>query len=201
MNNQLRRAALLSVTNKAGIGEFAHGLRKHGITILSTGGTAKELRGEGVEVVDVSDYTKFPEMMGGRLKTLHPMVHGGILGREEDQEVMERYGMYSIDFVVVNLYPFEKTVAKPGCTLDEAVEQIDIGGPTMLRASAKNYGRVTVVCSPDDYPRVLEEMHKNGGQVTARTRLVLAQKVFEHTKEYDEHIAEHLKLALESDSA
>lgn len=201
MNTELIRAALISVSNRAGIVDFAKGLVAHGLTILSTGGTAKALRDAGMNIVDVSKYTGFPELMDGRLKTLHPLVHGGILGKDEHRPVMEEYGMYSIDVVAVNLYPFEKTIAKPECTLDEAIENIDIGGPTMLRAAAKNYARVAVVCDPEDYSRVLEEMRRNDGEVTARTHLVLAQKVFEHTAGYDKLIAEYTKLVLESDSA
>ena len=148
--------ALMSVTDKSGLAEFAKFLAGHQIEILSTGGTAKLLRDNGVAVVEVSDFTGFPEMLDGRVKTLHPKVHGGILGRRDlvsHQEQMAAHGIVPIDLVVVNLYQFEKTVAKPGCTLEDAIENIDIGGPTMLRAAAKNYQAVTVVVDPADYPQ------------------------------------------------
>jgi len=164
--------ALISVSHKEGILDFAKGIEKLGIEILSTGGTAKMLRDAGVKVKDVSEFTGFPEMLDGRVKTLHPKVHGGILGRRGNPEhvrQMNQHGIEPIDLVVVNLYPFEQTVAKPGCTLEDAIENIDIGGPTMLRSAAKNYTDVAVVVSPRDYGRVLEELQKHG-EVSAKTR-------------------------------
>jgi phosphoribosylaminoimidazolecarboxamide formyltransferase/IMP cyclohydrolase len=165
--------ALLSVSDKRGAVDFARGLAQLGVKLLSTGGTAKLLRDAGLEVTDVSDYTGFPEMLDGRVKTLHPKVHGGILGRRdlpEHQAVMAQHGIPAIDLVVVNLYPFRETVAKPGCTLDDAIENIDIGGPTMVRAAAKNHGNeqggVGVITDPEDYAPVLEELKAGGGLST-----------------------------------
>jgi len=186
--------ALISVSNKEGILDFANRLSKLGIEILSTGGTAKLLRDGGVKVKDVSEFTGFPEMLDGRVKTLHPKVHGGILGRRSNPEhvkQMKEHGIEPIDLVVVNLYPFEQTVAKPGCTLEEAIENIDIGGPTMLRSAAKNYTDVAVVVSPRDYVRVLEEIQKTG-EVSARTRFELCRTVFLHTARYDSAISAYL---------
>ena len=185
--------ALISVSDKGGIVEFAQGLKAQGVEILSTGGTAKLLADKGVEVVEVSDYTGFPEMMDGRVKTLHPKVHGGLLGRRGvDDAVMEEHGIPPIDMVVVNLSPFEQTIEKPDCDLATAIENIDIGGPTMLRAAAKNHPAVTVVVDNDDYQRVLDEMSANGGSVTDATRFDLAVKTFEHTARYDGAIANYL---------
>ena len=185
--------ALVSVSDKTGVVEFARALRARGVEILSTGGTAKLLAESGVAVVEVGSYTGFPEMMDGRVKTLHPKVHGGILGRRGvDDAVMAQHGIGPIDLVVVNLYPFEQTVARPGCDLATAIENIDIGGPTMLRAAAKNHAAVTVVVDAADYGRVLDEMQANGGAVTDRTRFDLAVKVFEHTARYDGAIASYL---------
>ncbi|MGE5174013.1 MAG: bifunctional phosphoribosylaminoimidazolecarboxamide formyltransferase/IMP cyclohydrolase [Betaproteobacteria bacterium] len=186
--------ALISVSNKDGILDFARGISKLGIEILSTGGTAKMLRDAGVTVKDVSEFTGFPEMLDGRVKTLHPKVHGGLLGRRGNPEhvrQMKQYGIEPIDLVVVNLYPFEQTVAKPGCTLEEAIENIDIGGPTMLRSAAKNYTDVAVVVSPRDYGRVLEEIRKNG-EVSEKTRFELCRTVFLHTARYDSAISSWL---------
>jgi len=186
--------ALISVSHKEGILDFAKELEKLGIEILSTGGTAKLLRDGGVKVKDVSEFTGFPEMLDGRVKTLQPKVHGGILGRRNNPDhvkQMNKYGIEPIDLVVVNLYPFEQTVAKPGCTLDEAIENIDIGGPTMLRSAAKNYTDVAVVVSPRDYGRVLEEIRKTGG-VSAKTRFELCRTVFLHTARYDSAISAYL---------
>ena len=185
--------ALVSVSDKTGVVEFARALQARGVEILSTGGTAKLLAESGVAVVEVGTYTGFPEMMDGRVKTLHPKVHGGILGRRGvDDAVMAQHGIGPIDLVVVNLYPFEQTVARPGCDLATAIENIDIGGPTMLRAAAKNHAAVTVVVDAADYGRVLDEMQANGGAVTDRTRFDLAVKVFEHTARYDGAIASYL---------
>ncbi len=186
--------ALISVSNKEGILDFARELSKLGIEILSTGGTAKLLRDGGVKVKDVSEFTGFPEMLDGRVKTLHPKVHGGLLGRRSNPEhvkQMKEHGIEPIDLVVVNLYPFEQTVAKPGCTLEEAIENIDIGGPTMLRSAAKNYTDVAVVVSPRDYGRVLEEIQK-AGEVSAKTRFELCRTVFLHTARYDSAISAYL---------
>ncbi len=183
--------ALISVSHKEGILDFAKGIAGLGIEILSTGGTARLLRDGGVKVKDVSEFTGFPEMLDGRVKTLHPKVHGGLLGRRNNPEhvrQMNQYGIEPIDLVVVNLYPFEQTVAKPGCTLEEAIENIDIGGPTMLRSAAKNYTDVAVVVSPHDYGRVLEELKKTG-EVSAGTRFELCRTVFHHTARYDSAIS------------
>jgi phosphoribosylaminoimidazolecarboxamide formyltransferase/IMP cyclohydrolase len=185
--------ALVSVSDKTGIVDFARALHAMGVEILSTGGTARLLADGGVPVLEVGAYTGFPEMMDGRVKTLHPKVHGGILGRRGiDDAVMAEHGIGPIDLVVVNLYPFEQAVARPGCDLPTAVENIDIGGPTMLRAAAKNHAAVTVVVDAADYGRVLDEMRANGGAVTDRTRFDLAVKVFEHTARYDGAIASYL---------
>jgi phosphoribosylaminoimidazolecarboxamide formyltransferase/IMP cyclohydrolase len=180
--------ALMSVTDKSGLAEFATFLAGYQIEILSTGGTAKLLRDHGVAVVEVSDFTGFPEMLDGRVKTLHPKIHGGILGRRDlpsHQEQMAAHGIVPIDLVVVNLYQFEKAVAQPGCTLEDAIENIDIGGPTLLRAAAKNYQAVTVVVDPADYPHLMSEIKTNKGATNLSTRFMLARKVFKLTHEYD----------------
>ena len=185
------KRALISVSDKHGILDFAKRLEKLNIEILSTGGTAKLLRDSGVKVKDVSEFTGFPEMLEGRVKTLHPKIHGGLLGRRNNPEhvkQMKEHGIEPIDLVVVNLYPFEQTVAQPGCTLVEAIENIDIGGPTMLRSAAKNYTDVAVVVSPRDYGRVLEEIQKTG-EVSAKTRFELCRTVFLHTARYDSAIS------------
>jgi phosphoribosylaminoimidazolecarboxamide formyltransferase/IMP cyclohydrolase len=190
------KRALLSVTDKSGLAEFGKFLAEHGVEILSTGGTAKMLRDNGVPVVEVSDYTGFPEMLDGRVKTLHPKIHGGILGRRDlasHKEQMAKHGISPIDLVVVNLYQFEKAVAQPGCTLEDAIENIDIGGPTLLRASAKNYESVTVVVDPADYPKIMQEMKANKGATTVATRFQLARKVFALTSAYDAAITHYLK--------
>lgn len=176
--------ALLSVSDKTGLVEFAKGLAEMGVELLSTGGTAKSLRDAGLKVIDVSEYTGAPELFEGRLKTLHPKVHGGLLHRRDDEEHVadaKKHDIPPIDLVVVNLYPFEETVAKPGVTLEEAIENIDIGGPSMLRSAAKNHSHVTVVVSPEDYPVVLEEMRNNHGETTKGLREQLAVKVFLRT--------------------
>jgi len=186
--------ALISVTDKNGIVEFARSLEKLGVEILSTGGTARTLRDGGIKVLDISEYTGFPEMMDGRVKTLHPKVHGGLLGRRDNQEdiqMMEKHGIRSIDLVVVNLYQFELTVAKEGCTLEEAVENIDIGGPSMIRSAAKNFKDVTVITDPSDYSRVLQEISESG-RTTLETRFELAKKVFNLTWHYDRAISDYL---------
>ena len=188
--------AIISVTDKNGIVGFANSLSGLGVQILSTGGTARALREGGVSVTDISDYTGFPEMMDGRVKTLHPKVHGGLLGlrdNPEHVEMMKAHGIKTIDMVVVNLYQFEKTVAKEGVTLEEAIENIDIGGPSMLRSSAKNFRHVTVIIDPADYEVVLGEMKKTGGETTLKTRFRLARKVFQLTHQYDGAISQYLE--------
>jgi phosphoribosylaminoimidazolecarboxamide formyltransferase/IMP cyclohydrolase len=189
------KRALISVTDKSGLAEFAKELAAHGVEILSTGGTAKLLRDNGIPVVEVSDYTGFPEMLDGRVKTLHPKIHGGILGRRDlpaHVEQMAKHGIQPIDLVVVNLYQFEQAVAKPGCTLEDAVENIDIGGPTLLRAAAKNYQSVAVVVDPVDYATILHEMKAHKGATTVATRFNLARKVFQLTSAYDGAIYRYL---------
>jgi phosphoribosylaminoimidazolecarboxamide formyltransferase/IMP cyclohydrolase len=188
--------AIISVTDKSGIVEFAKLLSTYGVEILSTGGTAKALREGGISVTDISDYTGFPEMMDGRVKTLHPKVHGGLLGLRDNPEhvkMMNEHGIKSIDMVVVNLYQFEKTVAREGVTLEEAIENIDIGGPSMLRSSAKNFRDVTVIVDPADYEVVLKEMEASGGETTVKTRFRLAKKVFQLTHQYDGAISRYLE--------
>ncbi|MFN3544030.1 MAG: bifunctional phosphoribosylaminoimidazolecarboxamide formyltransferase/IMP cyclohydrolase [Thiobacillus sp.] len=186
--------ALLSVSDKTGLVDFARALAGAGVELLSTGGTAKALRDAGLAVIDVSDYTGFPEMLDGRVKTLHPKVHGGILGRRDLADhvaTMQQHGIPNIDLVCVNLYPFVATVSKPH-TLDEAIENIDIGGPAMVRSSAKNYRFVAIVTDPADYPQLIAEMQANGGALTDATRFRLAKKAFSHTAEYDGAISNYL---------
>ncbi len=186
------RRALISVSDKTGIVAFARGLADLGVALLSTGGTFRLLAGEGLPVTEVAEHTGFPEMMDGRVKTLHPVIHGGILGRRgTDDDVMAEHGIAPIDMVVVNLYPFEATVARPGCTLEDAVENIDIGGPTMVRAAAKNHRDVAIVVNAQDYERVLEEMRANDGATTLETRFDLAIRAYEHTAAYDGAIANY----------
>ena len=187
--------AIISVTDKSGIVELAQKLNEMGVEILSTGGTAKVIRDGGVPVKDISEYTGFPEMMDGRVKTLHPKVHGGLLGVRSNPEhvkAMEENDISNIDLIVVNLYQFEKTVAKEGVTLEDAIENIDIGGPAMLRSSAKNYQDVTVVIDPSDYEVVLKEMAENQGSTLLKTRFYLAKKVFNTTHKYDGAISRYL---------
>ncbi len=185
--------ALISVSDKTGIAEFARALNDLGVELLSTGGTYKLLSGEGIPVTEISEYTGFPEMMDGRVKTLHPKVHGGILARRgQDDSVMAAHDIPPIDMVVVNLYPFQATVANPDCDLPTAIENIDIGGPTMLRAAAKNHAWVTVVVNPVDYARVIDEMKSNQGRISDDTRFDLAVATFEHTAQYDGAIANYL---------
>jgi len=188
--------AIISVTDKAGVVEFAKSLSKFGVQILSTGGTARVLRDGGLSVTDISEYTGFPEMLDGRVKTLHPKVHGGLLGLRDNPEhvrMMRDHDIENIDLLVVNLYQFEKTVAKEGVTLEEAIENIDIGGPAMLRSSAKNFNDVTVIVDPLDYEAVLEEMEELGGATSIQTRFRLAKKVFQLTHKYDGAISEYLE--------
>ena len=189
----LAQSALLSVSDKTGLVEFARGLANLGIEILSTGGTASFLGEGNVPVTAVSDATEFPEILDGRVKTLHPKIHGGILAdraRAHHLSQMQEHGIRPIDLVVVNLYPFEKTVANSDTTESEAVEMIDIGGPCMLRAAAKNFRSVTVVVDPKDYPQVLAALEESGGQVPEAMRRSLALKAFRHTQSYDAAIAE-----------
>ena len=187
------RRALISVSDKTGIVDFAQALRELGVELLSTGGTHRLLSDAGLTVTEVSDYTGFPEMMDGRVKTLHPRVHGGILGRRgQDDAVMDAHGIAPIDMVVVNLYPFEETVARTDCSLEEAIENIDIGGPAMVRAAAKNHAFVSIVTTSDDYQRVLAEMRDNGGATRPETRFDLAVRAYEHTAAYDGAIANYL---------
>ena len=184
--------ALISVSDKTGILELAQVLVSKNIEILSTGGTAKLLAEQGIPVIEVSDYTGFPEMMAGRVKTLNPKIHGGILSRRGlDEEVMTQNDINPIDLVVVNLYPFQATIANPDCTLEDAIENIDIGGPAMLRSSAKNHASVTVVVDASDYQTVMDEITANGN-TTLETRTKLALKTFEHTAQYDGAIANYL---------
>ncbi len=190
------RRALVSVTDKAGLVDFAKGLQEFNVHLLSTGGTAKLLREQGVAITEVADYTGFPEMLDGRVKTLHPKIHGGILGIRENEvhvQTMAAHGIEPIDMIVVNLYAFAKTVARPGCTLAEAIENIDIGGPTMIRAAAKNYLYVAVVTDPDDYPAILDELRRNEGKISRKTSLSLARKAFCHTHTYDGNICDYLE--------
>lgn len=190
------KRALISVTDKSGVGEFAKQLQEFGVEILSTGGTARTIAGLGINIKEVSDFTGFPEMLDGRVKTLHPKVHGGILGIRSNPEhlkAMELNGIEPIDMVVVNLYAFEKTIADPKCDLTNAIENIDIGGPTLLRAAAKNYLFVTVVTDSNDYSAVIEEMKRSGGSVSEATNFRLAKKVFRLTNQYDGAIAAYLE--------
>lgn len=188
--NTIKRA-LISLTDKTGIEDFARQLAGLGVSILSTGGTAKKIREAGIAVEDVADFTGFPEMLDGRVKTLHPRVHAGILNQRDNPEHQRQcaaHGLVNIDLIAVNLYAFAKTVADPNCSLADAIENIDIGGPTMLRAAAKNYRDVTVIVDPADYPQVLAEI-KASGNTTLKTRFRLAVKVFALTAAYDTAIA------------
>jgi phosphoribosylaminoimidazolecarboxamide formyltransferase/IMP cyclohydrolase len=192
--NGIKRA-IISLTDKSGIEVFASQLSQLGIEILSTGGTAKKLREHGLKVIDVADFTGFPEMLDGRVKTLHPKVHGGILAQRHNPEHLQQmvdHGLLPIDLIVVNLYAFDKATADPACTVAHAIENIDIGGPTMLRAAAKNYRDVTVIVDPTDYPQVISEI-KATGNTTLKTRFRLACKVFELTSTYDTAIVKWLK--------
>lgn len=196
MTKPALQRALISTADKAGLVEFAQQLHSLGIALLATGNTAQVLKQAHLPVTDVADYTGFPEILGGRVKTLHPKIHGGLLYRKGlDEAELQTHGILPIDLVVVNLYPFAKTIANPNTTLPEAIEQIDIGGPSMLRAAAKNHDRVTVVVDPADYPLVLSEL-KQHGATTPHTRLQLATKVFAHTSAYDQLIANYLSKPL-----
>ncbi|WP_040727853.1 bifunctional phosphoribosylaminoimidazolecarboxamide formyltransferase/IMP cyclohydrolase [Thiomicrorhabdus sp. Kp2] len=196
------RRALISVSDKTGILEFAKSLVAMDIAILSTGGTYKVLSEAGLAVTEVSEYTGFPEMMDGRVKTLHPKIHGGLLGRRgTDDAIMQKHGIDAIDMVVVNLYPFEATVANPDCTLEDAVENIDIGGPTMLRSAAKNHKDVAVVTDPQDYIHILDELKINAGKLSHATRFDLAIKTFEQTARYDGAISNYFGTMFSEDKA
>jgi phosphoribosylaminoimidazolecarboxamide formyltransferase/IMP cyclohydrolase len=191
--------ALISVSNKKGITEFARVLHAMGIEILSTGGTAKTLRDSGISVKDVSEHTGFPEILDGRVKTLHPKIHGGLLSRRDnpdDMEEIRKHGIETIDMVVVNLYPFEETISRAGVSFTEAfteaIENIDIGGPAMLRSASKNFQDVAVVVDPSDYKNIIDEMRSMNGDLSYRMRLNLAKKVFRHTSRYDAIIADYL---------
>ncbi|MBS1220109.1 MAG: bifunctional phosphoribosylaminoimidazolecarboxamide formyltransferase/inosine monophosphate, partial [Proteobacteria bacterium] len=189
------KQALISVSDKAGVVEFARGLAGFGVALLSTGGTAKLLRDAGLKVTEVAEYTGFPEMLDGRVKTLHPRIHAGLLARRDVPEhvaAMQQAGFTGIDLVVVNLYPFTETIARLGCTLPEAIENIDIGGPAMVRSAAKNYAHVAVVTDPGDYAGLLNEMDSTSGALGADTRFRLACKAFSHTAAYDGAISNYL---------
>ena len=191
-NNRAIKRALISVSDKTGIVEFARELADKGVELLSTGGTCKLLADNNIKVTEVSDYTGFPEMMDGRVKTLHPKIHGGILARRGiDEAIMAANDIEAIDMVVVNLYPFAATVANPDCTLEDAIENIDIGGPTMVRAAAKNHKDVAIVVNASDYSRILSEMAENNGSLVYKTRFDLAIAAYEHTAQYDGMIANY----------
>jgi phosphoribosylaminoimidazolecarboxamide formyltransferase/IMP cyclohydrolase len=194
------KRAILSVSNKKGIAEFAKAINSMGIEILSTGGTAKTLRDAGIPVKDVSEHTGFPEMLDGRVKTLHPRIHGGLLSRRDnpkDMEEIKKHGIGTIDMVVVNLYPFEETISRPGVSFAEAVENIDIGGPAMLRSASKNFQDVAVLVDPSDYEKIAGEIKNLKGDLSYKTRLELAKKVFRHTSRYDTIIADYLEKVTE----
>jgi len=194
--------ALVSVSKKDGLIDFAKGLSEMGVEILSTGGTAKLLKDNGIPVIQVSNYTGFPEIMDGRVKTLHPLIHGGLLGRRDNEkhlEEMKKHGIKPIDMVVVNLYPFEDTISKEGVKLDEAIENIDIGGPSMLRSSAKNFQDVAVVVNSDDYEDILAEMEENDGAISYDTKMKLSVKAFKHTARYDSLISKYLESKVEGE--
>jgi phosphoribosylaminoimidazolecarboxamide formyltransferase/IMP cyclohydrolase len=190
--------AILSVHDKTGLVEFASALVALGWALLASGGTAKVLRDDGIAVTEVAEYTKSPEILGGRVKTLHPAVHGGLLARpnEEDHRQLLELGWDYIDLVAVNLYPFEATIAKPNVTYADAIENIDIGGVTLIRAAAKNHERVTLICDPSDYKMILEELRQ--GEISSKTRAKLAIRGFETTAHYDAAISDYLKRQAES---
>ncbi len=190
--------AILSVHNKTGLVEFAQGLASLGWTLLASGGTAKLLRDKNIPVTEVADYTKSPEILGGRVKTLHPAIHGGLLARptDEDHQQLLDLGWDYIDLVAVNLYPFEETIAKPNVTYADAIENIDIGGVTLIRAAAKNHERVTLICDPADYTSIFAEIRAGG--ISAKTRTKLAIKGFASTAHYDTAIHAYLKEQSES---
>ncbi|MBF0536798.1 MAG: hypothetical protein HQL03_00940 [Nitrospirae bacterium] len=194
--------AIISVSDKSGVVELARELRALGVNILSTGGTAKTLRQSGVDVMEISDYTGFPEIMDGRVKTLHPKVYGGILARRsnaQDMDTIQRHDIKGIDMVVVNLYPFRETIRRQGVTIQDAIENIDIGGPAMIRAAAKNFQDVIVVVDPNTYNDIIKEMKQNNGHVSLKTRIALAEKAFAQTASYDTAISEYLKGIIHND--
>lgn len=194
------KRAIISVSDKTNVVSFAKGLVDLGVEILSTGGTATTLSDAGISVTNVEDYTGFPEMMAGRIKTLHPKIHGSLLGRTlVDDEVMQEHGILPTDMLVVNLYPFAETIAKPDCSYADAIENIDIGGPAMLRAGAKNHERVAVITDPEDYPDVLRELTSQSGALSLQTRQRLAAKVYGHTAQYDAQIANYLSTYAQQD--
>jgi len=191
------KTALVSVSDKNGVVDFAKALSKMGVRIISTGGTAKALSQAGIKVVGIESVTGFPEMMNGRVKTLHPKIHGGLLGlrdKKEHKAAMEEHNIEPIDLVCVNLYPFEATIAKPDCTLEEAIENIDIGGPSMIRSAAKNHKYVTVVTEPGQYQQVIEQMQKNDGAVSGELRSDFARIAFGLTASYDAAISKYLNV-------
>lgn len=198
---QINRA-LVSTSDKTGIVEFARGLAAFGVEMLSTGGTARQLADAGVPVRPISDYTGWPEMLDGRVRTLHPKVHGGLLALRDNPDhvrQMQEHDIQPIDMVVVNLYPFEQTVANPDVTLEDAIENIDIGGPSMLRSAAKNYCSVAVICNPARYESVLAEMRSNDGALTDETRASLALEAYRHTAHYDAAISDFLASRFEAE--
>jgi len=196
---QVKKRALISVSNKSGVTAFASALSSLGIEILSTGGTARTLQEAGIDVMDVGSYTGFPEMLDGRVKTLHPKIHAGLLARRDEPKHMvslEEYNIQTIDFVIVNLYPFAQTIANPDCSFEDAIENIDIGGPTMVRAAAKNWEHVAVITDPDDYGGIVEELKKSGNtSVSRETRFALCRKAFSHTAAYDSTISNYLTVS------
>ena len=197
------KRALISVSDKTNIVEIARFLSEQNIDILSTGGTAKLLKSSGINIMEVDDYTQFPELMDGRLKTLHPKIHGGILGRRDQDEItMQQYNISTIDLVIVNLYPFQETIAKNSANFEEAIENIDIGGPTMLRAAAKNHNDVCVICDPNDYLWFINELKQNDLNTDLKTRIDLARKAFHYTAHYDEVIASYFdKINMQHESS
>lgn len=192
--------ALISVSDKSGLTVFAQGLAALGVALISTGGTAQALAQDGLAITAVSEVTQFPEMLDGRVKTLHPAVHGGLLAdrsKPQHMETLTAHAIQPIDLAVVNLYPFRETIAKPGVSRADAIENIDIGGPAMIRSAAKNHASVAVVVDPDDYSLILDEMRRRGGSLTEQTRERLAAKAFSHTAAYDTAIAQYLTGLLE----
>src|SRR5688572_29548588 len=189
------KRALISVSDKTGIVDFARELKNFNVEIISTGGTAKALREAGIAVRDISDVTGFPEMMDGRVKTLHPRVHGALLGLRDNPEhvaAMNQHGIEPIDIVVVNLYPFAETISREGVTPEEAIEQIDIGGPAMIRSAAKNSNAVAVVVDPSQYPLLIEDLHQHAGSISIPLRKRLAAEAFQHTAQYDATVSSYL---------
>ena len=192
------KTALISVSDKSGLVERGAKLNSFGIKILSTGGSANTLKEAGIDVIEVSDHTGFPEMLDGRVKTLNPIIHGGILAKRESDDHMRTlkdHNIETIDLVIINLYPFVKTIENPNSTYEDAIENIDIGGPAMIRSSAKNHQDVTIVTSPNDYQSLIDELNKNNGEVSFDLRKEFALKAFEHTSSYDQAIFQYLQSA------